>query len=222
MHQNEEEAKAREMTERIYKAVRKSKEYKKLLKVINPLLREVEQSKTAKEFIKPYAPKLKNRSKKSGERMFLFREDSLLRDASPATLTLRAAFTYLALFETSVTNTVDLILMLLIATDHDFYVPWLRRYAKKLEHLDHASLGEKLVFLNKHNLQVISDSINKDLRNKIAHMDFDIEPDGKISVDSQKYDLMDETARLMTFLLALTAAFEDSGMPKLLEELLTH
>ena len=136
--------------------------------------------------------------------------------------TLLNTFVYLGLFETSMTNTIDLVLLFLISLGHDFYIPYHRRYAKELEDLDSPPLAEKLRFLNQHNLQVFSKNVNKFLRNKIAHMEFDIESDGKISIGNQKYHILKEINLLMFFSLAVGAAFDDSGVPKMLEELLTQ
>lgn len=218
MSSNKEEAKDRKIIEKLYQAVRKFKEYQGLLGFLNSLVENISSSDTAREFIRPYAPSLQNRFKKSGEKMIYFKELSELHDGQ--TVTLLKAYVYLGLFETAVTNTIDLILMFFISLDHDFYVPWKREYAKKLEDLDSAFLAEKLAFLNKHNLQFFTRNINKYLKNKMAHMEFDIEPDGRISVGSQRYDLEREIYGLMVFMLTVTAAMEDSGVPKLLSELL--
>lgn len=217
MNSDEKEIEDRRIIERLYQTVRKSKKYKELLGSMDSLAEDLYSSETAKDFMKPYAQSLQKRFKRSGERGYRFKEISKLYDGE--LVTLLKTFVYLGLFETSITNIIDLILMFFISLDHDFYIPWTRKYARKLEDLDDASLGEKLAFLNKHSLQVFSQNINKNLRNKIAHMDFDIEPDGKISVGDQKYDLEKEIYELMAFLLTATAALEDSGISKFLREL---
>lgn len=212
-----EEDEDRRLIDRLYETAGKTEECKKITSILTPLVQNVESSDTAKGFLKLYAPILENRFRKSRELMPFFREDSKLRNGE--FVTFRKAFVYLGLFETSLTNNIDLILMLFGATHHDFYVPWKRMYATSLEHLDHASLSEKLDFLNRHDLQLFSQNINRKLRNKIAHMEFEIKPDGKISVGNQTFDLEMEIARLMTFLLIVTHAMEDSGVPKLLAKL---
>lgn len=214
MVSNEETREDRERIERLYQNVRELKEYRGLLGFLNSITAEIDSSDKAKRFLKPYAPSLQERFRKSGERMLRFKEVSKLYDGERGALL--KTFVYLGLFETSVRNIIDLILMLLISLHHDFYLPWGRKYARKLEDLDSAHLGEKLTFLNRHNLQIFSRNINKDLRNKIAHMDFDVDPDGGISFGNQKYDLENEIYRLMAFLLLVTATLEDSGVPKLL------
>jgi hypothetical protein len=181
------------------------------------LLAKVELSQKSKEFIKPNASNLQNRFEKNAVRGYRFKELSKLHDGE--LVTLLKAYVFLGLFETTVTNLVDLIIMFFIADGHDFYVYNKRAYAHSLDDLDEASLGEKLIFLNRHGLQVFSQNINKELRNKVAHMDFDIEPDGKISIENQRYDLDNEIYKLMGFLLLLTAVLEDSGIAKIFREL---
>jgi hypothetical protein len=133
--------------------------------------------------------------------------------------TLRKAFLYLGLFETSITNLIDLLLMLFIVDHHDFYVYDNRAYAKTLDDLDNASLGEKLSFLNYHGLPIFSQNLNKDLRNKIAHMDFDVNADGTISTGRQKFDLLYETVKLSAFVLVVGQVLGSCGVPSLLKEL---
>ena len=203
----------------VTKVVRNLKEYRELVGVLKPLVKSVQSSDSARGFIKPHAATLENRFKKSGERMIAFK-DVLGKLRKGETGTLLNTFVYLGLFETSITNVIDLVLLLLISLDHDFYIPYHRRYAEKLGDLDSPPLAEKLRFLNQHNLQVFSRSLNKFLRNKIAHMEFDIESDSRISIGTEKYDILREINLLMVFSLAVGAAMQDSGVPKLLQDLL--
>ena len=147
-----------------------------------------------------------------------FREDSKTSGTDETTI-LRKAFLYLALFETSTTNLIDLVLMILIANGHDFYVYRNRKYAKKIDDLDDSFLSEKLDFLNHHGLVIFSEHINRTLRHKIAHLDFDIEADGKISISQQKYDLQDELVHLEAFVLIVANALKECKLPELLREL---
>lgn len=217
MSLDSEENEDRKFIDRLYKTVGKMEETKNITVILSSLVRDVESSEKAKNFLKLHAPSLQNRFEKSKKLMVFFREDSKLHNGE--LVTLRKAFVYLGLFETSLTNVVDMILMLFVAVHHDFYVPWKRMYATSLKHLDHASLSEKLDFLNNHNLQFFSERINRKLRNKIAHMEFEIEPDGKILVGDQRYDLEHEIYGLMVFLLIISNSLAESGVAKLLAEL---
>lgn len=198
MSSSKGEEEDRKIIDKLYETVVKTNEYKILRHVLNLLVENVESSESAKGFLRLYAPSLQNRLERSKKLLYFFREDSKLQNGE--LVTLRKAFVYLGLFETSLTNVVDLILMFFIAIHHDLYDFWARRYAKSPDDLDRISLSQKLVFLNHHNLQVFSENINRTLRNKVAHMDFEIEPDGKILVKNQRYDLEDEIHRLMAFL----------------------
>jgi hypothetical protein len=109
--------------------------------------------------------------------------------------------------------------MIFIVDHHDFYVYDNRAYARGLDDLDNASLGEKLSFLNHHGLRIFSQNLNKDLRNKIAHMDFDVNSDGTISVGQQKFDLLYEIIKLSAFVLVIGQALASCGVPSLLKEL---
>jgi len=179
----------------------------------------IRSSDSAKKIIEPHSAVLQERFKKSGERMIAFRE---IAEKLPKgeTGTLLNTFVYLGLFETSLVNMIDLILLFLISLHHDFFLSYHRKYAKKLRDLDSPPLAEKLDFLNKHHLTVFSENINKFLRNKIAHMEFDTESNGKISIGSKKYDIETEIDLLMAFSVAVLAALQDSGAPELLAELL--
>lgn len=194
-------------------------EYTFLVKSLSPLVEAIETSGSAKQFLKSYAPALKGRFEKSGSRMKVFKEDAKTRGIDEVS-TLRKAFVYLGLFESSVTNLVDLLLMIFIANHHDFYVYADRAYARGLDDLDDASIGEKLSFLNHHGLQIFSQNLNKDLRNKVAHMDFDINSDGTISVGQQRFDLLIEIVKLSAFVLVIGQVLSSCGVSSLLKNLL--
>ena len=147
--------------------------------------------------------------------MSLFRE-TLKTEGKDELATLREAFVYLGLFETSVTNLIDLILMIFIVNHHDFYVYNKRAYAQSLDDLDDASLGEKLTFLNYHKLTIFSHFLDKNLRNKLAHMDFKTNQDGTISIGQQKYNLIIEAAKLMIFTAVVTEVLDFFDVPSIL------
>lgn len=199
--------------------LRGTTEYTLLVKSLSPLIEAIKTSVSAKHFLTPYAPTLRDRFEKSGKRMKFFKEDAKAEGKDEGTA-LRKAFLYLGLFESSVTNLIDLLVMILVADHHDFYVYNKRAYARGLDDLDNASLGEKLSFLNCHGLQMFSQNLNKDLRNKVAHMDFDVNSDGTISVGQQKFDLMYETVQLSAFVLVIGQVLDTCGVPSLLKDLL--
>jgi len=208
-----------EILDKASEMLKRTAEYNNLVKSLAPLIEAIRNSDTAKDFLKSADVDIfQNRFEKSGRRMKKFKEDSKTSGTDETTI-LRKAFLYLALFETSTTNLIDLVLMIFIANGHDFYVYRSRKYAKKLDDLDDCFISEKLDFLNHHGLVIFSEHINKKLRNKIAHLDFDVEADGKILIGQQKYDLQDELVHLEAILLAIANALKECKLPELLREL---
>jgi len=147
-----EEEKDREILDSLYKTMTQTDEYRALMHVLGMLVENVRSSDVAKDQLTIHAPDLKRRLEKSKRLMYLFKEDSKLQNGE--VVTLRKAFVFLGLFETSLTNVVDLILMFFIAIHHDLYNFFAREYAKTLDHLDKISLYEKLLFLNHHGLHI--------------------------------------------------------------------
>jgi len=191
-------------------------EYIQLLQTLQPLVKGIASLRKVEELDK-ILKELENRFKKSGERMLVLKEDSKAGYESQID-TLRKSFSYLALFETSVTNILDLMVMILILNGHDFYVQphgKYARYAKDLDDLDNSGIEDKLYFLRIHGFSMIADNINNKLRNKIAHMDFDIEGKGIIHVGKEEYNLQDEIVKLEAILLLSARALGDSGLLRL-------
>jgi len=199
--------------------LKNTQEHNDLVKSLTPLIETIRGSEKAKDVLKSTGTGVfQNRFKQSARRMRIFKEDAKISGTSEIT-TLRKAFLYLALFETSVINLIDLVIMLFVANDHDFYVYRNRKYAKKLDDLDDSSLSEKLDFLNHHKLQIFSQHINRKLRNVIAHMDFDIEADERIAHNQQKFNLQHEIILLEAFVLVVGNALRECRLPELLSEL---
>jgi hypothetical protein len=194
-------------------------ECKSLVKSLTPLLETIRGSETAKAFLKSAGVfAFRNRFAASARRMRIFKEDARKSGTDEVT-TLRKAFLYLALFETSVTNLIDLVIMLFVANGHDFYIYRHRKYAKKIDDLDESFLSEKLDFLNHHDLKIFSQYVNRSLRNTIAHMDFDIEADGKISTSENRFDLQREIVLLEAFVLIIGNALNECKLREMLNEL---
>jgi hypothetical protein len=197
--------------------LKNTSEYKFLIEFLKPLVDNAKHSEFAREFLEPCGDIIQNRFQNMGKRMLNFKNYSKAQGKDEVTV-LGKAFVYLGLFETSVTNLVDLILLVLVVNHHDFYIDRSRKYATKLDDLDKASLGEKLIFLNKHHLQIFARNLNKTLRNKIAHLDFDINSDGTITANGQKYNLENEILILSAFVLVVAEALKYCGIPDLLKK----
>jgi hypothetical protein len=185
-------------------------EFKMLVEKLKPLMELILSSQSKKDNFRNSTKQLPIRFRKSGERMSLLKEDSKAGYDSQLN-TLRKAFLFLALFETTVTNIVDSIVFLLVLNEHDFFIQYRREYAKSLDDLDAASLGEKLDFLNFHGFSFFTKNINRTLRNKIAHMDFDIEEKGAIIVKEQRYYLQEELSRLEAVVMLAAKALRMAG-----------
>jgi len=214
----QEEADAK-ILEKASEMLKRTPEYNNIVKSLAPLIESIRSSETAKSLLKLGGVHIfQNRFEKSARRMKIFKEDSKISGTDEISI-LRKAFLYLALFETSVTNLVDLVLMIFVANGHDFYIFRNRKYAKKLDDLDDSFLSEKLDFLNHHGLVIFSEHINRKLRNRIAHLDFDIEADGKVSVEQQKYDLQNELVHLEALVLIVANALKECRLPELFREL---
>lgn len=206
--------------ERLDQAVRlleHSTEYQLLVEKLKPLVASILSSREEIDKLKDFTRQSQIRFEKSGQRMRLFKEDSKT-DYDSQLNTIRKAFLFLALFETTVTNILNCIVFLLVLNGHDFFIQYTRKYAKSLDDLDEANLAEKLDFLKFHGFSFLTEKINKSLRNKIAHMDFDIEEKGVIVVKKNKYDLQTEMIQLEAIVLLAANALGSAGFGNVLKE----
>jgi hypothetical protein len=208
----------KEMFNQTFKLLEKTSEYQILVVRLEPLVKSIISSSEEKEKLKIPLKSLLTRFEKSGERMRLFMQDSIA-DSDSQLGTLRKSFLFLALFETSVNNLLDCLVFLLIHNGHDFFIQSRGKYAENLKDLD-ASYGvaEKLEFLKLHGFSFLTQNINNSLRNKIAHMDFDIEGKGIIIVKSERFDLEKEIIKLESVVLVTARALANAGFSNLLKE----
>ena len=135
------------------------------------------------------------------------------------TLTLIAVFNYLSAVETLGNIIVDLALLLLIAEGHDIHLGLDRqhsyvRHATTSEDLDSPTLSLviKLDVLNSLGYPLFSKWINRELRNGIAHLDFEIDESGRffiINKDGKKreFDIMMEVATNIVYGYVITKFF---------------
>lgn len=104
-------------------------------------------------------------------------------------LTVIGLFRYLGLIESFGAQLVDLLILLLVANGYDFHVEQRHAvpriiHATSLKDLRDAFLGPKIQFLKKCKLEKTAKVIDVDLRNSIAHLDFEINEKGKVSAKS--------------------------------------
>ena len=93
---------------------------------------------------------------------------------------------YLFEVEVSANLIIDILILLLSAKGHFFHIEPDRnhlfiRHAVSIEDLESTSvtLGMKRNFLIKHDIRCVKKYVKNSLRNKIAHMQFEIDEDGK-------------------------------------------
>jgi len=99
-------------------------------------------------------------------------------------------FRYLGLVESLGAQLVDLLILLLVANGYEFHVEREHEvpriiHATTLKDLRNAFLGPKVRFLKRCKLKRTAKIIDVDLRNSIAHLDFEINEKGQISAKSQ-------------------------------------
>lgn len=111
----------------------------------------------------------------------------VLQELSPKAKSMSKLLVYLGLVESIGTTLIDLVLMLLIANGEEMHItrgPGIKHVStpKELRKLD---LAYKLYFLESHQLGYFAKLIDRNLRNDIAHLKFEIEENGAIR-DSNK------------------------------------
>ena len=92
---------------------------------------------------------------------------------------------FLSAYETYYVATLDRICYLYIKNGHDLYDFFNRKFAKDFEDIGKISTNIKFLFLKEHGLEFLIRESDNLLRNKIAHLDFTIEAEGKIRVQTK-------------------------------------
>lgn len=100
-------------------------------------------------------------------------------------------FLYLLLVEGVSAKLVDAIAFILMENHHELYDPERRKFLQEYKSLDKLSLSIKLQFLEKHGFELLTNAIDKDLRNCIAHIDIIVNEDGSIVNNRTKERLVD-------------------------------
>lgn len=105
-------------------------------------------------------------------------------------LTVIGLFRYLGLVESIGALHIDLLILLLVAGGKHFHVERGHDvprvvHATYLKDLRRATLASKISFLERNKLKETSKMVDVDLRNSIAHLDFRIDNQGKVSARSQ-------------------------------------
>jgi len=81
-------------------------------------------------------------------------------------------------------NTI--IYALMLKGHHDIWFEWKQRFVSSFDELFEVPLSVRLKFLEKHEFEFFSEICPKDIRNAIAHLNFDIGSDGTIHIKQGK------------------------------------
>jgi hypothetical protein len=129
------------------------------------------------------------------------------------------AFGYLAEVETTASIYVDLAVLILIAKGQDLHLGPDRkhmytRHAMSLEDLESPTLplSVKLDFLDLNGLFFFSKWIDRDLRNKIAHLDFDFDENGNLLLtngERKEVKLEEKIASFMEYYNVMATVFAE-------------
>ena len=167
--------------------------------------RYLELKENAKEWTKRFAHAIELSGKISSLQTLwrLTKEPQLL-----ATLKL---FHYLGLVESIGTTILDMATLLLIADGHAFHVHRPRvMHAKTFADIENVRMSDKLIFLRHNGLETLSEIVNRNLRNDIAHLKFDVDERGKITTDHySKLNINKEIADFNKRFIAVFTVLED-------------
>lgn len=92
---------------------------------------------------------------------------------------------YLFMVEGPFTLQVDTVAYSLVASGKKFYSNYLKRNVQHFQDLESTSLSKKLKFLQRNGLGIISDSYDRKLRNRIAHLSFKIDKEGTVHLKNE-------------------------------------
>lgn len=117
---------------------------------------------------------------------------------------------------------MDMLVVLLVTNERDFHVERIHGlpqivHAANFDDLEHVPLAAKMAFLERNGLKETSKFIDRLLRNDIAHLDFNIDEEGKIS--TKNYGNVNIFERINTFtkkLMIITLILSQEGLDKII------
>ncbi len=140
----------------------------------------------------------------------------LTPDEKATMLTFFMANYYLLLVELLGISVVDKTILLVVGAGVDFHIEpdyqhRYTRHAYSLEDLESPSLSlsVKLDFLCSNGLQLFSRFIDRNLRNKIAHMDFEIDAKGNLLINRKIVDLNGKINCLIQYYVCINELFQE-------------
>ena len=123
---------------------------------------------------------------------------------NPKEKSLMDLFLYLLLVEGVFSKVVGMVSILLIENDHDLYDPQEMKFLTKFQQIDQLSLFIKLQFLEKHGFELIVQAVDRELRNRIAHIDIEVNLDGKI-INKRTGKIIDDLSVKINFIIGLSS-----------------
>jgi hypothetical protein len=110
-------------------------------------------------------------------------------------------------FEGSYVRTIDSIVFLLILAGHDLLDPLTAKYAHSPDEIGKIHISVKFKFLKEHKFETLVREEDSQIRNKIAHHDFEICGGNEISIRSKKYCMKTRLEDLLGFVRDITQPF---------------
>jgi hypothetical protein len=121
-------------------------------------------------------------------------------EGKPKEKSLLDLFAYLLLVEGFYSKIVKILSLMLVENHHDLYDPLRGEFVSSSEQMEKIDLSVKLKFLRKHGFGLFVDSVDRKLRNDIAHLNFRVTDDGKI-VDKRSGNELTDLEKKMQLLL---------------------
>jgi len=121
---------------------------------------------------------------------------------------------YLFMVEGPFTLQVDTIAYTLVTSGNKLYSKFLGRDVQQFQDLESISLSQKLVFLKKNDLGIVSNCCDRKLRNHIAHLTFTIDKEGTVHLKSETTPIRSEKfnpkyEKLRNIINSIQMALED-------------
>jgi len=106
---------------------------------------------------------------------------------------------------------LDAVCSLLIKSGHDLFDPIRRKFASSLEDIQNVDTSTKFKFLEEHEFDFLIKKQEQKLRNKIAHLDFELDDKGRILINGQVVDVRSKEHELMKRVSSITRAMTSAA-----------
>lgn len=122
------------------------------------------------------------------------------KEASQYDKSLMRLVFYLFVAEGGFTNYMNFICFLLTLQGHDLYNYFNRKFACSIDEIAKVDSYTKELFLNEHGFGLFNQGWDRNMRNSIAHYDFEIEDDGTTKIDGTPTDVKKKVRQIVSFL----------------------